>query len=78
MSTVLDELEFQVEAAGYVPGTAEFDRRLRAARVFKCQEFQQVAHCSACRAFLDCTLVKAHLKDYNSVGGCDGDEAEQG
>lgn len=78
MSKVLDELEFQVEAAGYIPGTAEFDRRFRAARVEKCKEFQRVPHCSACRAFLDCNLVKAHLKDYNCVGGQDGEQAEQG
>lgn len=64
MSNVLDELEWQVESSGYVPGTEEFARRLRAAKVRKCQELQRVAHCSSCRAFLDCELVKTHLRDY--------------
>jgi hypothetical protein len=64
MSKVLDELEWQVEASGYVPGTEEFARRLRAAKVEKCKELQRVDHCSNCRAFLDCKLVKTHLKDY--------------
>lgn len=68
MTKILDELEAQVEASGCIPDTEEFARRLRAAKVEKCKEMQQVDHCSACKAFLDCTLVKAHLKDYNTRG----------
>jgi len=71
MNKVLDELEFQVEAAGYIPGTPEFARRLRAAKVTKCQEMQRVAFCSECRAFMECDLVRIHLRDY-TVGGSHG------
>ena len=78
MSKILEQLEFQVEAAGYVPGTAEFARRFRAAQVEKCKEMQGVDHCSNCRAFLDCKLVRAHLNDYNSVGGSHGESATAG
>jgi len=75
MSKILDELELQAEVAGYIPGTPAYDRHLRALKVEKCREMQGVNHCSACRAFLDCTLVKMHLKDY-TVGGNDGSPSE--
>jgi len=72
MNKILDELEFQVETSGYVPGTAEFARRLRAAKVSKCKEMQNVDHCSNCRAFLDCTLVREYLRDYSGVSHAPG------
>lgn len=68
MSKVLDELEFQVEASGHIPGTPEFERRLCAAKVMKCQEMNRVDFCSNCPAFMDCSLVRIHLRDH-TVGG---------
>lgn len=76
MNKILDALEYQVEAAGYVPGTPEFDRRLRAAKVEKCREMQDVDFCSNCRAFLSCDLIRIHLRDY-TVGGSHGKSAQE-
>jgi hypothetical protein len=34
----------------------------------KCQEMNRVDFCSNCPAFMDCSLVRIHLRDY-TVGG---------
>jgi hypothetical protein len=71
VSAIEEELAYGAEAAGFVAGTGAYDRKVRELRVLKCRELQQEPICSACRAYMDCELIKQHLRDL-AYGGSDG------
>jgi hypothetical protein len=52
-----------VEDEGYIPGTPEFEQVVRAKSVEHCQQAHNVRACSACPAYLDCPLSRAHIAD---------------
>ena len=76
MSKTLNVILYQAEASGEKPGTPGFDRKVRALKVEKCRELQPVRFCSECPAFMDCELLKEHLRDQTS-GGANGQKQGQ-
>lgn len=62
-SRVLEELRETLEFEGYVPGTEEFEVRLRERQVWRCRELKGMAGCSNCPAFDWCEIVRAHYRD---------------
>jgi hypothetical protein len=71
MNALEEELAYGAEASGFTMGTPGFDKKVRELRVLKCRELQGEPVCSACRAYMDCELIKQHLRDL-AYGGSDG------
>lgn len=62
-SRVITEIEDQIYAEGYRPGTPQFEYMFRKRRVERCQEMRGVRSCQACHYFDSCELVKLYLRD---------------
>ena len=63
MSRVLNDLKDQLLANGYDEGTPKYEREYRRLKVLKCRELRDLPYCSKCRIYMDCELIKAHLRD---------------
>ncbi len=56
--SIVEELKVQVEAEGFSPDTREFNERLTALKVAKCQQLRSVPSCAVCSWREDCTLAR--------------------
>lgn len=63
MSRYLDELHDQLLANGYDEGSQAYEREFRRLKVIKCRELRDLPYCSKCVIYMDCELIKAHLRD---------------
>jgi len=60
---VLEQLEVDVELEGHAPGSPGYEVRLRARKVEKCKELQEVTSCTNCRAAFHCNLLVTYRRD---------------
>lgn len=67
MTTELEQLRANLEAAGYEPGSHAFEKEYRRQKVEMCMERQGVVSCWDCKAFDHCELIKARLRDMHDV-----------
>ena len=63
MSKFLEELRDQLLAQGYDEGTPRYEREYRRMKVLKCRDMRDLPYCSKCVIYMDCELIKAHLRD---------------
>ena len=62
MSATLQVIEYELELAGYRPGTPRYEKALLDRKVECCKQLQSVGVCSECRAYDSCELVKKFLR----------------
>lgn len=63
MSKFLEELKDQLLANGYDEGTPAYEREYRRLKVIKCRDLRDLPYCSKCVIYMDCELIKQHLRD---------------
>jgi hypothetical protein len=64
----LTRLRVELEAAGLVPGSPEFEKELRNRKVEVCKQLKSVDSCYNCDYFDHCELIKANLRDLYKAG----------